>query len=203
MAKRTASEVLLKYIPENTVPPCIKWINEYRLHLTIKKTRTTKLGDFRPAFDGKPARISVNGDLNKYAFLITLVHEIAHGVCWIKHQQKVQPHGKEWKNIYTTMLSHFIGNDTFPKELEQNIIAHINNPKASSCSDIELLKALRSHDDDPITVLEELPIETIFELSTGRRFIKKEQKRKRFLCLEISSNKMYLVSPMAEVKRID
>lgn len=203
MTKLSATEVLKKYIPESSIAPCLKWINDYRLQLTIKKSRSTKLGDFRPAFNGKPAKITVNGDLNKYGFLITLVHEIAHGVCWIKYQHKVKPHGKEWKDIYTTMLALFIGNNTFPVELEQFIVAHINNPKASSCSDIHLLKALRAYDKNPVTFLEDLPLESKFELGTGRKFIKKEQKRKRFLCLEISSNRMYLVSPMAEVKPIE
>ncbi|MDP4750251.1 MAG: SprT-like domain-containing protein, partial [Schleiferiaceae bacterium] len=40
--------------------------------------RSSKWGDFRPAHDGKPARIRVNRDLPPDAFLLTLLHELAH-----------------------------------------------------------------------------------------------------------------------------
>ena len=199
MAKKSATEVLLKYLPEASIAPCIVWMNEFRLQLTIKKSRATKVGDFRPAHDGKPARITVNGDLNKYAFLITLVHEIAHGICWDKYQRKVAPHGKEWKSIYSNYLSQFIGKEVFPKELEPIIVQHINRPKASSCSDTSLLKALKAYDDNPVIHLEELPEDAIFQLSTGRVFQKKELKRKRYICIELSSKKRYLVNGIAEV----
>ncbi len=202
MAKQSAVEVLKKYLPESSIAPCLDWMNEFRLQLTIKKSRATKLGDFRPAHQGKPARISVNGDLNQYAFLITLVHEIAHGICWDKHQQKVLPHGKEWKQIYSNCLSQFVGNNTFPAELEQTIIEHINRPKASSCSDTKLLKALKHYDDNPVIHLEELPENSIFQLSTGRVFQKKELKRKRYICIELATKKRYLVNGIAEVTPI-
>ncbi len=202
MVKQSAVEVLKKYLPESSIAPCIDWMNEFRLQLTIKKSRATKLGDFRPAHQGKPARISVNGDLNQYAFLITLVHEIAHGVCWDKYQQKVLPHGQEWKQIYSSYLSQFVGNNTFPSELEPIIVEHINRPKASSCSDTNLLKALKQYDENPVTHLEELPENTVFQLSTGRVFQKKEKKRKRYICIELATEKRYLVNGIAEVTPI-
>lgn len=202
MAKQSAVEVLKKYLPESSIAPCIDWMNEFRLQLTIKKSRATKLGDFRPSHQGKPARISVNGDLNQYAFLITLVHEIAHGVCWNKYQQKVLPHGKEWKQIYGSYLSQFVGNNTFPSELEPIIVEHINRPKASSCSDTNLLKALKQYDDNPVIHLEELPENSVFQLSTGRVFQKKELKRKRYICIELATKKRYLVNGIAEVTPI-
>lgn len=199
MAKQSAVVVLKKYLPESSIALCIDWMNEFRLQLTIKKSRATKLGDFRPAYKGKPAQISVNGDLNKYAFLITLVHEIAHGICWNKYQQKVLPHGREWKQIYSSYLSRFVGNNTFPAELEPTIIEHIHRPKASSCSDSKLLKALKQYDDKPVIHLEDLPENALFQLSTGRIFQKKELKRKRYICIEVETEKRYLVNGIAEV----
>ena len=47
--------------------------------------------------------------------------------------------------------------------------------------------------------LEELPEDAIFQLSTGRVFQKKELKRKRYICIELSSKKRYLVNGIAEV----
>ncbi len=171
--------------------------------LTIKKSRSTKLGDFRPAHDKTPARISVNGDLNKYSFLVTLIHEIAHGVCWIKYNSKVKPHGDEWKRIYSEMLSQFIGNEIFPTDLEKIIVKHIHRPKASSCSDMNLLKALKKYDAIPSLFLEDLPFDAHFELSSGRIFQKKEQKRKRFYCIELKTQRAYLVNPLAEVRLVE
>lgn len=199
MSKKSGSEILKKYLPDAAIESCIDWMNEYRLQLTIKKSRATKLGDFRPALRGKPAKISVNGDLNKYAFLITLVHEIAHGICWDKYQQKVLPHGKEWKQIYSNYLSQFIGKDIFPEDLEPVIILHINSPKAASCSDVTLLKALKSYDENPVIHLDDLEEDSIFQLSTGRVFQKKELKRKRYICIELSTKKRYLINGIAEV----
>lgn len=203
MANKSAEETLKKYLPEATVSACIHLLNQHRLLLTIKKSRSTKLGDFRPAHGNTPARISVNGDLNKYSFLITLIHEIAHGVCWTKYKSMVKPHGGEWKSIYSEMLSQFIGQNIFPNDLEKIVITHIHRPKASSCSDMNLLKALKKYDDSETLFLEDLPFDAQFELSSGRIFQKKEQKRKRFYCIELKTQRAYLVNPLAEVKLLE
>ena len=77
--KEQYTQVLIKYIPETSVPLIVNWIIEYGVHLKITKDRSTKLGDFRPTLGvNRGHRITVNYNLNKYAFLITLVHEIAH-----------------------------------------------------------------------------------------------------------------------------
>ena len=47
---------------------------------------------------GRPHhRISVNENLNPYAFLITLLHEVAHMTTWEKHRlrmRRCRPHGR-------------------------------------------------------------------------------------------------------------
>ena len=59
----------------------------------VKKSRSSKYGDYRPPLKGSNHLITINYDMNKYAFLITLVHEIAHLTNWNKHKDKVKPHG--------------------------------------------------------------------------------------------------------------
>jgi hypothetical protein len=74
------------------------------------------------------------------------------------------------------------------------------NPKASSGSDVDLIKVLKKYDENSsYSHLEELPPGSIFRLSNGREFIKGERMRKRYKCLEVKSKKEYLVSPVAEV----
>ena len=70
--------ILDKYLPEQAVPVIAQWIYKYDFKLKIKKSRSSKYGDYRPPVKGQNHLITINHDLNKYAFLITLVHEIAH-----------------------------------------------------------------------------------------------------------------------------
>ena len=78
-------EYLQRFIPAASVPQTLQLLHQYKVHLTITRNRKSVLGDYRHA-DGQQAhRISVNGDLNKYAFLITLLHELAHLVTFENH----------------------------------------------------------------------------------------------------------------------
>ena len=69
------SEVLAKYLPEHAVPLCFELIKTNSVNLKIVNERKTRNGDYRKGFSGKH-EITVNASLNKYRFLITLVHEI-------------------------------------------------------------------------------------------------------------------------------
>ena len=65
----------------------------------ITKPRKSKLGDFRILINGR-GQISVNENLNRYAFLITITHELAHAFVWKRYKTRVMPHGKEWKSTF-------------------------------------------------------------------------------------------------------
>ena len=67
--------ILQKYIPEPAVHTIAECIVSLDFKLKIKRARMTKYGDYRPPVKGLNHRISVNRDLNKYAFLLTLLHE--------------------------------------------------------------------------------------------------------------------------------
>ena len=198
------SKVLLKYLPEESFPLVSEWFKRYDFHLKISKSRKTKLGDFRPAYKGKPNRISVNGDLNPYHFLLTLTHEVAHAATWEKFQNKVHPHGNEWKNIYSNLLKDMLEVVHFPEELVREIKLHLASPKASSCSDPQLYKALKRFDQDSkLIYLEELAIGEDFLLHGKRMFRKGKLRRSRFECIELSSRKTYLIHGHAEVQMVD
>ena len=90
-----------------------------RLHpceVLVVPRRRTKLGDHRPPGRGRPRhRITLNDDLNPYALLTTLLHEVAHAAAWEQsrsHRRRQRPHGAEWQRQFAALvgpLAHEIG----------------------------------------------------------------------------------------------
>ena len=70
-------ETLARYIPDHAVKPVFELIVSNHVHLKIVNERQTRHGDYRKGLSGKH-EITVNANLNKYKFLITLIHEISH-----------------------------------------------------------------------------------------------------------------------------
>ena len=142
--------------------------------------------------------------MNKYAFLITLIHEVAHLSNWNKHKDTVKPHGEEWKIHYKLLMQQFLIPDVFPNDVIIALRKYMNNPAASSCSDTNLLRVLKRYDEKQNTVmLEDLKEGSTFSYNEDRLFIKGEKGRKRFKCKEISSKRMYLFNPLTEVVEIN
>lgn len=198
---------LQNYLPEAALPTIVKWLAEYKVHLKISKSRLTKLGDYRSPSKGYGHRISVNNDLNPYSFLNVLVHEFAHLVTFEIYENKVKPHGIEWKRSYQDLMAVFLAKDIFPKDLEVAIEAYMQNPAASSCVDTTLYKFFKKYDALPPKLphgfkkafVEELTEGTKFVTSRGQVFVKGVKLRKRFKCLQVNTGKWYVFSPIAEV----
>src|SRR5271169_4802340 len=106
--KEAPIEYLRRWIPAGAAQLALDYLNHYQVHLTITRERKSILGDYRHATRTSNHRISVNGNLNSYSFLITLIHELAHLVTFMEFGNQVQSHGKEWKLIYRKMLEDFI-----------------------------------------------------------------------------------------------
>ncbi len=196
---KTYRDILAEYLPENAVSMVLQWIESHHVQLKITRNRSTKLGDYRPPQQKKFHRITVNHDLNKYHFLITLIHECAHLVTWEAHQRKVKPHGNEWKAAFREMMKPYLIQEIFPSDLIVVITHYLKNPSSSS-SDTKLLTALRNYDGktDYLT-LEDLPPNSVFSIHNGIVFMKMDKLRKRFKCRRIDNNRMYLVSPLMKV----
>lgn len=195
------SEILKKYLPEQSVEKIAEWIVVYDFKLKIKKERSTRLGDYTSPHSGLNHTITINHNLNKFAFLITLVHEIAHLVTYNQHKNSVNPHGREWKQNFQVLMQPFLSTDIFPLEVFAALRKYMGNPAASSCSDIQLLRTLKLHDENSDTVfLEYLPANALFLYNGSRIFQKGEKIRKRFKCREISTGAIYLFNALAEVE---
>lgn len=198
-------EYLSRYIPRPAVPRILEYLNFYKVHLTITRDRKSVLGDYRHAGRGEAHRISVNSTLSQFAFLITLVHELAHLVTFAQFGHRVAAHGKEWKQVYAQLLSDFLSKDIFPTDIEQSLKDSLHNLPASSCSNEDLMRILRKYDEkEPGMVLvEEVPLGGIFKLDNGSVFRKGHQLRKRIQCQDIHTKKWYLFNPIYEVKLLE
>ena len=198
------SKQLSRYIPQQAAPIIATWIIDSGCLFRIARNRKTKLGDYTAPFKGEPHKISVNHDLNPYAFLITTIHEFAHLKTWQQFKNKVKPHGIEWKNHFKILMEPFLKLQIFPEDIHFSITKYMDNPAASSCTDLNLYRVLRNYDKNntPIETIESIPQEAYFKIKGGRIFQKKEKLRKRYKCIEINTNKTYLFHPIAEVTTI-
>lgn len=183
------------------MPLIAEWIVAYDFKLKIKKERNSRLGDYTPPQKGTNHVITINHNLNKFSFLITLVHEIAHLVTYNKHRESVMPHGKEWKNNFRELIQPFLNTDIFPIEVFAALRKYMLDPAASSCSDDQLLRVLKLHDENSDMIfLERLPVGTVFLYNGTKVFEKGEKIRKRYRCTEVKSRAIYLFSPVTEVQ---
>ncbi|MEO8234431.1 MAG: SprT-like domain-containing protein [Flavobacterium sp.] len=192
--------VLEKYIPEYSVEPVFELIKINQVHLKIVNERVTRHGDYRKGLSGKH-EITVNTSLNKYRFLMTLIHEIAHLVAFEKYGRNIKPHGDEWKLTFQRLMVPFIRPEIFPSQLLPLLARHFRNPKASSDTDATLSLALKQFDpENDKNYIFEIPYGSMFRIHNGKIFKKVALRLKRFECLEINSGRMYLFNPNAEVE---
>ena len=149
-------------------------------------------------------QITINATLNKYRFLITLVHEIAHLAAFEKYGRHIKPHGLEWKKTFQYLMLPFIRPEIFPSKLLPVLAKHFKNPKASSDTDAVLSLALKQYDSQHLdkTYVFELPLGSVFRIYNGKLFKKGNKRIKRYECVELSSGKLYLFQPNAEVELI-
>jgi SprT-like family len=197
------SETLSKYIPEHAVKPIFEMIVANNVHLKIVNERKTRHGDYRKGLSGKH-EITVNANLNKYRFIITLIHEIAHLVAFEKFGRNIKPHGEEWKFTFQRLMVPFIRPEIFPTSILPLLARHFKNPTASSDTDATLSLALKQFDaQNDKNYVFEIPYNSIFRISNGKIFKKIALRVKRYECVEMNSGRTYLFNPNAEVELLN
>jgi hypothetical protein len=197
------NETLSKYIPEHAVKPVFELIVANQVHLKIVNERVTRHGDYRKGINGKH-EITVNANLNKYKFLITLIHEISHLVAFEKFGRNIKPHGDEWKYSFQILMVPYIRPEIFPANLLPLLARHFKNPTASSDTDATLSLALKQYDEqNDKNYIFEIPYGSVFRISNGKIFKKIAQRVKRYECVEINSGRIYLFNPNAEVELLN
>jgi SprT protein len=204
-------KVLEPHLPEKSIGLIIDWLLAHKVHLRISNSRTSKLGDYRPPRPGIIPKISVNHNLNKFSFLITLVHEMAHHMVmdafvdqrrliYFKRRKRPRPHGPEWQTCYRVLMDPFMVPAILPGEIIEVMKQYLENPKASTTADQNLFRVLKIHDiPDGSESIDKIPFDAVFHLRNGRSFRKKERMRKRYRCICTDTGRIYLFNPMAQV----
>jgi SprT protein len=200
--KEAPIDKLQEFLPPGTYEAVLQYLQFYKVHLTVAAERKSILGDYRHRTHFSNHRISVNGNLNKFSFLITLLHELAHLLTFEEFGNKVLSHGREWKMIYGKLLGQFLQNKIFPIDIEKELLDSLKNPAATSCAEDGLIRVLRKYDDmrSHHRLVEEIPENGIFRCDNGRVFKRGEKMRKRFKCIEVNTGRVYLFSPVYEVE---
>jgi SprT protein len=193
------------YLPEGAFEPVVELINHYKVHLTVTRERKSVLGDYRHAAMGANHKITVNGNLNKYEFLITLLHELAHLLCFEQYRNRVEAHGKEWKVIYGQLLTQFIQLQIFPDDIRKSLQKTLLNPAATANGETALLLVLRKYNPaqkEGVITLAHLADGALFKEIKGRIFRKIKLRRKRIECIELATGNIYLFSALTEVEKV-
>ncbi|MEM0939400.1 MAG: SprT-like domain-containing protein [Bacteroidota bacterium] len=199
----TSKEVFDRFVPPNAVGYCNKLYIKFRFEFKIKRARQTKLGDYRYHPKTKRHTITINNDLNPYAFLVTYLHEVAHLVAFSQYGRRIQPHGKQWKQCFKEIAQPLLTTRVFPESVLGALISYFKNPKASSCADPELYKILKQFDaSTPGIFLQNIQVGKVF-IFNNKTFIKLEKKRTRSVCKELKTGRMYLISELAEVQFVN
>ena len=204
-AGRLASEILRPYLPAAALDHVERAIGGLAVDLRVVRPRRTKLGDHRPPpAPLRPHRITVNADLNPYAFLTTLLHEVAHAATWERHRprRRLRPHGPEWKQEFSAVLAPVVAAGVFPDELAAAVTRSLWNPAAATCSDRELLLALARYDRPPEgrVRVEDLPDGAWFRIDGRHLFRAGRIVRTRRRCFEVGTGREYRVHGLAFVE---
>lgn len=188
---------LKDFLPAQSYIKIINWINELNVKVNISNPRRTKLGDFK--VENNNLIISINNDLNPYSFLITLTHELAHAYVYKKYKRRFLPHGEKWQETFRSMMLNFLNTSIFPSDVLEVLSIHLKKPKASTFTDLALAMILKKYDTKDRFTISDISEGSIFVIKNGRKFKKGKKLRKRYKCLECSTNKIYLFHPLAEV----
>jgi len=198
-------DALNNYLPKEATNAVIAYIKQYKVHLTITRKRRGILGDYRHPSMGMNPRISINGDLNKYEFLITFLHELAHLFTSLQYMGRVAPHGEEWKQHYRQLLQQFLQLQAFPNDIAEAVKIAMVNPSATAGGEIHLLSIIRQYNAPSAvnnTMVQNLADGDFFS-TNGKLFQRIEKRRTRIVCQLVNTNKRYLFSAIAEVKKED
>jgi len=199
MSNTVFQNTIKRYVPEATVSYCSELWLLYKFRFIVKKKRASKQGDY--SYDPILQRhtITVNGDLNIYSFLITYLHEVAHLITATRHGFRVKPHGEEWKASFREVLYPILREEVFPSSVIFPLYNYIGNPKATSCSDVDLLRALGEHDEHQLAFLSDVKLTETFRFNK-KVFRKDGVVRTRALCTELRSKKQYYIPLAAQIE---
>ena len=202
MEKNKKINSFFDHFPPKVAEYCFQLWHDYPFDFIVSKSRHSKLGDYRFS-PQKGHQITVNRNLNSYAFLVTYLHEVAHLLTYLTYKNKVLPHGEEWKNSFRTIFEPILEEDLLPDELINVLKSYLVNPSATSTGHGPLVDVLKTYDASNSSItLHALPENQIFLLK-NLELIKGKLRRTRYFCKEANTGKLYLVAKNAQVTPLE
>lgn len=195
-------QILVKYLPKETVEFIAKKIEQEQVSFKITPPRRTKLGDYSNDIVSGQHRITVNSGLHPVRFLIVTLHEFAHLYVYKKYGRKVAPHGREWREMFAQQLQEAIALKYIPQELATLIEVHKHELPRDFFQRKDVVVAMefiehRNEDASPLFLLKEGEV-FLFE---NQQWCVKEKLRTRYKCKNLSDGKTYIVPGSVWVKK--
>ena len=189
-----------RYLPVNTVAYCHELWQRYGFTIKITRPRKTKLGDYRYRPNRKTHEITINDNLNKYAFLLVYLHEVAHCATCIEFGSKVKPHGSQWQHQMQKLITPLLDQGLLPPDVQLALVDYLKAPRATSCTSPALTKVLRRYDPETTLIpLEVLPLGGEFTFQS-KKYQKIKLRRTRVVCKDIASSRTWLIPKLALVE---
>ena len=202
MEKNKKIHSFFDHFPPTVAEYCFQLWHDYPFDFIVSKSRHSKLGDYRFS-PQKGHQITVNRNLNSYAFLVTYLHEVAHLLTYLAYKNKVLPHGEEWKNSFRSIFEPILEEGLLPDELINVLKSYLVNPSATSTGHGPLVDVLKTYDTSNASItLHALPENQIFLLK-NLELIKGKLRRTRYFCREAKTGKLYLVAKNAQVTPLE
>lgn len=204
------TDVFTNYVPAASIPYCQQLWQQYQFRFLVVKPRRTRLGDFR-VLPHNQTQITVNANLNPYAFLITYVHEVAHADVYDYYKSgrrsRIRPHGAAWQMAFQRLMQPMLTKAVFPATILQPLQQYLSKPAATTYTNPNLMLALRQADEPPTAnssanqvVLRDIPEGERFQFAK-KTFIRGTLRRTRVVCKEVVSGKSYAILAHAWVEK--
>lgn len=196
-------QILGKYLPDSSHDYIRQLIDGEHLLIRITKPRKTRYGSFTAKKQSGRKTINISGQQNKWAFLITFLHEFAHLKVWKQYSNTVRSHGNEWKNTFRELSAPLISIAVFPEDIAVELKSYLNGKKASESSDTKLLRVLKRYDEENNgqVFIENVTVGQVFYFQ-NRQFQILEKLRTRYKCREIKTGRVFVFSPLVEVNPV-
>jgi len=197
--KPTLRYILSHYVPDSALDYCVQLLESKPVGFKVSRARQTKWGDYRFGPAVMP-RITVNANLSKEAFLLTLLHEFAHHMVQVEHGRKALPHGQEWKSAFAEITIPLFETDAFGDDLLVILRRHMKNPRATATADPKLYAYFQYGSHPPGEAIKDLKPGDTF-VYRGVRYSKGHVVRTRIKCLNTENNRWYLFHPTVRVEQ--
>ena len=99
-------------------------------------------------------------------------------------------------------MAPLIEESIFPDDISKQLGKHMKNPTAT-CSDANLMRLLKKHDEQYQLILEDLKDGDLFKIHSKQVFKRTKKLRTRYECVDISTNRKWFVHALTKVEFVN